>query len=163
MTPDLTWLAWTAALTAVLWIPYIVGQVITTGIITPGRYRDPTPPEMPAWVKRCDRAHINAVESLAPFAIVVLNLDSPQMLFENRFHFREFPWRHRALKALPETSQLLADLLPPGREERRAELLPLFDRRQVLCVEGAHFLAKGFFFGRKIEIHHNPRSASTRS
>ena len=72
MTPDLTWLAWTAALTAVLWIPYIVGQVMTTGMITAARYRDPTPPEVPAWVNRCNRAHLNAVESLAPFAVVVL-------------------------------------------------------------------------------------------
>ena len=72
MTPDLTWLAWTAALTAVLWIPYIVGQTLTTGLITADRYRDPTPPEVPTWVKRCDRAHLNAVESLGPFAVVVL-------------------------------------------------------------------------------------------
>ena len=72
MTPDLTWLAWTAVLTAVLWIPYIVGQVMTAGMITADRYRDPTPPEVPAWVKRCNRAHLNAVESLAPFAVVVL-------------------------------------------------------------------------------------------
>lgn len=72
MTPDLTWLAWTAVLTAVLWIPYIVGQVVTTGVITADSYRDPTPPEVPAWVKRCNRAHLNAVESLAPFAVVVL-------------------------------------------------------------------------------------------
>ena len=72
MTPDLTWLAWTAVLTAVLWIPYIVGQVMTSGMITADRYRDPTPPEVPAWVKRCNRAHLNAVESLAPFAVVVL-------------------------------------------------------------------------------------------
>lgn len=72
MTPDLTWLAWTAILTAVLWIPYIAGQAITSGMITADRYRDPTPPEVPAWVKRCNRAHLNAVESLAPFAVVVL-------------------------------------------------------------------------------------------
>ena len=72
MTPDLTYLALTAILTAVLWIPYIVGQVMTAGMITADRYRDPTPPEVPAWVKRCNRTHLNAVESLAPFAALVL-------------------------------------------------------------------------------------------
>lgn len=72
MTPDLTWLAYTAALTAVLWVPYIVGMVIANGMITGQHYKDPTPPELPAWVKRLNRAHINAVESLAPFAAVVL-------------------------------------------------------------------------------------------
>ena len=72
MTPDLTWLAWTAALTAILWIPYIVGTVIANGMITAASYKDPTPPDLPAWVKRCNRAHLNAVESLAPFAAMVL-------------------------------------------------------------------------------------------
>ena len=72
MTPDLTWLAWSAALTALLWLPYIAGLTIVNGGITAGQYRDPTPPELPAWVKRCYRAHLNAVESLIPFAVVVL-------------------------------------------------------------------------------------------
>ena len=72
MTPDLTWLAYTAALTAILWVPYIVGMVIANGMITAQQYKDPTPPELPAWVKRCNRAHINAVESIAPFAVMVL-------------------------------------------------------------------------------------------
>lgn len=72
MTPDLTWLAWSAALTAVLWVPFIIGQVFTAGAPDSAYYRDPTPPEVPAWVKRSNRAHINAVESLAPFAVLIL-------------------------------------------------------------------------------------------
>ena len=72
MTPDLMWLAYTAVLTALLWIPYIVGLTISDGPITAEGYRDPTPPELPAWVRRCNRAHINAVESIAPFAVVVI-------------------------------------------------------------------------------------------
>ena len=72
MTPDLTWLAYTAVLTALLWIPYIVGLTMTSGPITAEGYRDPTPPELPAWVKRCNRAHLNAVETIAPFAVLVI-------------------------------------------------------------------------------------------
>ncbi len=72
MTPDLTWLAYTAVLTALLWIPYIAGLTMTAGPITAEGYRDPTPPELPAWVKRCYRAHLNAVESLAPFAVLII-------------------------------------------------------------------------------------------
>jgi len=72
VTPDLIYLAWSATLTAVLWIPYIVGRSLAVGIPNADVYRDPTPPEMPAWVKRCDRAHLNAVESLTPFAALVL-------------------------------------------------------------------------------------------
>jgi len=72
MTPDLTYLAWTALLTAVLWIPYISGQVLTNGLLTPKNYRDPTAREVPLWGQRANRAHINAVEAFAPFAALVL-------------------------------------------------------------------------------------------
>jgi uncharacterized MAPEG superfamily protein len=72
MTPDLNYLAWTAMLTAVLWIPYISGQVLTNGFLTPKNYRDPTANEVPLWGQRANRAHINAVESFAPFAALVL-------------------------------------------------------------------------------------------
>ena len=72
MTPDLTYLAWTAFLTAVLWIPYISGQVLTNGLLTPKNYRDPTAREGPLWGQRANRAHINAVEAFAPFAALVL-------------------------------------------------------------------------------------------
>ena len=72
MTPDLTYLAYTAVLTAILWIPYIVGMTMSAGLITAEGYKDPTPPELPAWVKRCNRAHLNAVESIAPFAVLIL-------------------------------------------------------------------------------------------
>jgi len=75
MTPDLTYLAYSAVLAAVLWIPYIIGLLKTSsaaGISPAAIYQDPTPPELPAWVKRCGRAHQNALETLAPFAVVVL-------------------------------------------------------------------------------------------
>ena len=72
MTPDLTYLAWTALLTAVLWIPYISGQVLTNGLLTPKNYSDPTAREVPLWGQRANRAHINAVEAFAPFAALVL-------------------------------------------------------------------------------------------
>lgn len=72
MTTDLTYLALTAVLTALLWVPYILGRFATAGLPTPDQYRDPTPPPAPDWVKRMNRAHLNAVESLGPFAAAVL-------------------------------------------------------------------------------------------
>ena len=72
MTPDLMWLSYTAALTAVLWLPYIVGRSLAVELPNSRSFRDPTPPDMPAWIKRCDRAHQNAVETLVPFAALVL-------------------------------------------------------------------------------------------
>lgn len=72
MTIELKYLAWTALLTAALWIPYIVCQVATNGFLSGENYVDPTPRPVPLWGKRADRAHINAVETFAPFAALVL-------------------------------------------------------------------------------------------
>jgi len=72
MSADLKYLAYTAILTATLWIPYIVCQVLTNGFLTPPNYVDPTPRPVPLWGKRADRAHINAVEVFAPFAALVI-------------------------------------------------------------------------------------------
>ena len=35
MTTDLTYLAFTAMLTGSLWIPYVISQVVTNGLLTP--------------------------------------------------------------------------------------------------------------------------------
>jgi uncharacterized MAPEG superfamily protein len=72
MTPDLKYLAYTAILTAALWIPYIVCQVMTNGFLAAPNYVDPTARPVPAWGKRADRAYLNAVETFAPFAALVL-------------------------------------------------------------------------------------------
>jgi uncharacterized MAPEG superfamily protein len=72
MSTDLVYLAYTAILTAALWIPYVVSQVATNGFLTPPNYRDPTPRPVPAWGKRADRTYLNAVEVFAPFAALVI-------------------------------------------------------------------------------------------
>ena len=72
MTTDLTYLAWTALLTASLWVPYIAAQVMSNGFLTPQNYVDPKPRPVPLWGERANRAHLNAVESFAPFAALVL-------------------------------------------------------------------------------------------
>lgn len=72
MTKDLTYLAYTAMLTAALWIPYVVCQVRTNGALKPENYRDPTPRPVPLWGKRAERAYLNAIEVFAPFAAVVI-------------------------------------------------------------------------------------------
>ena len=72
MSTDLKYLAFTAILTASLWIPYIVCQVMTNGNLAPQNYVDPTPRPVPLWGARANRAHLNAVESFAPFAAMVI-------------------------------------------------------------------------------------------
>ena len=72
MTTDLKYLTFTAILTAALWIPYVVAQVVANGFLQPGNYVDPTPRPLPNWGKRADRTYLNAVEVFAPFAALVL-------------------------------------------------------------------------------------------
>ena len=72
MKTELTYLAYTAMLTAALWIPYVVCQVMTNGFLKPQNYVDPTPRPVPLWGKRADRVYLNAVEVFAPFAALVI-------------------------------------------------------------------------------------------
>jgi uncharacterized MAPEG superfamily protein len=72
MSTDLKYLAFTAILTASLWIPYVVCQVTTNGELKPANYLDPTQRPIPLWGRRADRAYVNAVETFAPFAALVI-------------------------------------------------------------------------------------------
>lgn len=71
MTADLFWLTLTAILAASLWIPYIVGVNMTKAPL-PADNRPSDPAQMPAWVHRAWRAHLNLVEQMLPFAVIVL-------------------------------------------------------------------------------------------
>jgi uncharacterized MAPEG superfamily protein len=70
MTPDLLYLALTAGLCAVLWVPYILARV-SRGI-SPDLYTDAPKDGDKAWERRTYRAHINLVENLPVFASLVL-------------------------------------------------------------------------------------------
>jgi len=72
MKYELLYLLLTVILTGVLWIPVVIGYVITRGPLKPGDYKVAPISPLPPWVNRANRAHINAVENLATFAPVVL-------------------------------------------------------------------------------------------
>ena len=72
MSTELKYLALTAILTASLWIPYIVAQVMTNGFLSAENYVDPAQRPVPLWGKRAERAYMNAVETFAPFAALVV-------------------------------------------------------------------------------------------
>ncbi|MGB8693535.1 MAG: MAPEG family protein [Steroidobacteraceae bacterium] len=72
MSTDLRYLAYTAMLTAGLWIPYIYCQVTTNGFLSRENYRDPSARPVPLWGQRAHRTYMNAVESFAPFAALVI-------------------------------------------------------------------------------------------
>jgi uncharacterized MAPEG superfamily protein len=72
MTPELTYLAWTALLTGSVWVIYVTCQVVTNGFLGPQDYRDPTPRPVPLWGLRANRVLMNGAETFAPFAAMVL-------------------------------------------------------------------------------------------
>lgn len=72
MKTELFYLLLTAILTGVLWIPVVIGYVSARGLPTPEHYKTAPTAPLPDWVNRANRAHVNAVESFAPFAAVVL-------------------------------------------------------------------------------------------
>ncbi len=71
MTTDLTMLAWAAAFTAILWVPYILARIQASGLMPTLSYMADTA-ALPAWAEKAKKAHYNAVENLAPFAALVL-------------------------------------------------------------------------------------------
>lgn len=72
MKTELFYLLLTAILTAVLWIPVVIGYSLSRGLPTPASYAMAPTSALPDWVNRANRAHLNAVESFAPFAALVL-------------------------------------------------------------------------------------------
>ena len=70
MTPELKYLAWTAVLTSLLWIPYILDVIVRNGLTTAVAY--PPALVMSPWAERLKKAHYNAVENLVVFACLVL-------------------------------------------------------------------------------------------
>ena len=79
MTTELLYLLLTAILTGVLWIPVVIGYVKTRGPLKPSDYVVAPSAPLPAWVNRANRAHVNAVENLVPFAVVVLVAHAAQV------------------------------------------------------------------------------------
>ena len=72
MTTELSMLAWTAALCAVLWIPYTLQAIATRGPVRAMGYPKPDDKKLPDWAQRAHRAHMNLVENIGPFAALVL-------------------------------------------------------------------------------------------
>lgn len=71
MTTELLFLALTALLASAMWIPFIVG-VNTEKADFSDFTRPPDHALMRPWVHRAFRAHQNLLETLMPFAVVVL-------------------------------------------------------------------------------------------
>jgi uncharacterized MAPEG superfamily protein len=71
MTSELMSLTWVVALSAVMWMPYILNTIAVRGLINAVGYPD-NPAPLAAWAERMKAAHYNAVENLVVFAALVL-------------------------------------------------------------------------------------------
>lgn len=70
MTTELYYLALTAVFTLFLWVPYILNVITSNKITDAVGYSDNL--VMAPWATRLKKAHYNAIENLAPFAVLVL-------------------------------------------------------------------------------------------
>lgn len=75
MTQELFWLALTTVMTGLLWLPYILDRISVRGLM--GTMANPAPGDKPhsPWATRLLFAHMNTVENLVVFAILVLILN----------------------------------------------------------------------------------------
>ena len=71
MKTELMYLTYVAALTGLLWIPYILDRVAVRGLLEAVGYPENPKPQSP-WAQRLMKAHANAVENLVVFATLVL-------------------------------------------------------------------------------------------
>ena len=71
MTSELVSLTWVAALSAIMWIPYILNTITVRGLMDAVGYPEDPKPLAP-WAERMKKAHYNSVENLVLFATLVL-------------------------------------------------------------------------------------------
>ena len=71
MNTSLLYLSYVTLFTAVIWIPYILNEVMVRGIVDAVGYPQNPKPLAP-WAMRMKAAHYNAIENLAVFATLVL-------------------------------------------------------------------------------------------
>ncbi len=75
MSMELKYLAWTALLTGLMWIPYVLNMIMVRGLVDAVGYPDNPRPLAP-WATRMKAAHYNAIENLVVFAALVLIADA---------------------------------------------------------------------------------------
>ena len=75
MKTELVYLALTAALTGVLWIPYILDRISVQGLAEAVGYPENPKPQS-QWARRMMKAHTNAVENLVVFSALVLTANA---------------------------------------------------------------------------------------
>lgn len=68
---ELNYLIWITGICGIIWMPYVLSRVQQLGMAKAMGYAD-NPPEPPKWAQRSQRAHLNLLENLPIFAVLVL-------------------------------------------------------------------------------------------
>ena len=71
MSVELKYLTLVSTFTGLIWIPYILNEIMVRGLLGAVGYPDNPKPLAP-WAQRMKAAHYNAVENLVVFAALVL-------------------------------------------------------------------------------------------
>tara|TARA_A100001037_G_scaffold303486_1_gene337617 strand:- start:2565 stop:2978 length:414 start_codon:yes stop_codon:yes gene_type:complete len=69
---ELRLLAYLALLSLVIWVPYIIGATASKGMAVTVGYPSGDYSDLPGWIQRCHRVHMNLIENLVPFGVLVL-------------------------------------------------------------------------------------------
>jgi len=75
VSSELMSLTWVTALTAIMWMPYILNMIAVRGLLNAVGYPDEPEPLSP-WAAKMKAAHANAIENLVVFATLVLIADA---------------------------------------------------------------------------------------
>lgn len=91
---SLEWLAASALMTALFWMPYVLERMAALGVLGTMKTVEPEDELKQAlWARRAKRAHYNAVENLVVFATLVLvaqamgKAEASQVLFASQLYF----------------------------------------------------------------------------
>jgi len=72
LSTEMRLLVYSAFLCIVMWMPYILMGIGRFGLVRMVSYPAPSYGELPQWTQRLYRAHLNLVENLAAFAVLVI-------------------------------------------------------------------------------------------
>jgi uncharacterized MAPEG superfamily protein len=72
MTGSLYWLTLTALMTALFWLPYVLDRIVVRGLIRTMGNPQADDVAVHSWATRASWAHVNAIENLAVFGLLVL-------------------------------------------------------------------------------------------
>ncbi len=120
MSSELMSLTWVTALTAVLWMPYILNLIAVRGLVVAVGYPE-NPKPLSGWATKMKAGHANAIENLVVFATLVLIANAAGLTEEARALEREMVREAIAKAALDQVTDPETET---NSQEQQAEPKP---------------------------------------